>query len=271
MSPTIEQFLSQIINFGAKLGASILVLIVGIIVAKLIAKAIRKLLVAIHIDKLGEKLNDISIVNKANVDFKISSVVSKIVYYFAVLIFLVVAADMLNMKAISDLLSDLINFFPRLLTGLVMLLFGVLLSELIRKLVETTLVSIGIASAKVIASFLFYFLLINVVVVSIEQTGVNTAFLQQNISIIIGGGVLAFAIGYGLASRDVMSNFLSSFYSRSKVNIGDFVKLGEDEGEVIDIDKTSLTIASNGMKVIYPLKTLLNEKVSILDTKRLKQ
>ena len=104
MSPTIEQFLSQIINFGAKLGASILVLIVGIIVAKLIAKAIRKLLVAIHIDKLGEKLNDISIVNKANVDFKISSVVSKIVYYFAVLIFLVVAAHMLNMKAITDLL-----------------------------------------------------------------------------------------------------------------------------------------------------------------------
>ena len=140
---------------------------------------------------------------------------------------------------------------------------------MIRKLVETTLASIGISSYKIVASFLFYFLLINVVVVAIAQAGINTDFLQKNISIFIAGGVFAFAIGYGLASKEVMTNFLSSFYSKDKVRIGEFVELAGEEGEVIDIDKNSITLAANGKKVIFPLSTLMSQKVTVLDDKRL--
>jgi len=269
MSSTIELLITQIVSFGTKFFAAAVVLIIGIIIAKTVTKLIKKLLEVIKIDKLGDKLNDIDFVKGADIDFKISAVISKILYYFIVLIFLVIATDILSMQAISDLIADLINFFPKLLTGLVLLVFGVLLSELIRKLVETTLKSIGVASAKLISSFLFYFLFINVVVVAIGQTGINTQFLQQNISIIIAGGVLAFSIGYGLASRDVMANFLSSFYTRDKVAVGDFIELAGEEGEVIEMTKTAITLAANGKKVIYPLKKLLNERVTIIDSKRL--
>ncbi|MEL6122999.1 MAG: mechanosensitive ion channel domain-containing protein [Bacteroidota bacterium] len=105
---------------------------------------------------------------------------------------------------------------------------------------------------------------------AVAQTGISTAFLQQNISIIIGGGVLAFAIGYGLAARDVMANFLGSFYSSAKVKIGDVISLDDIEGEVIALDKTSITIATvQGKRVIYPIRRLLTDRVTIIDTKRL--
>jgi len=178
-------------------------------------------------------------------------------------LFLIFAADILAMPTISALVFGLFNFIPKLIVAFIFLIFGTLLSELIRSIVEATLLSLGIPSAKIISNVLFYFLFINVVILAIEQAEINTEFLQQNISIIIGGGVFAFAIGYGLASRDVVSNFLSSLYTKDKVSIGDIIEIDGQKGQVTMLDKTSVTIATPDKKVIFPLKHLLNEKVAI--------
>ena len=131
------------------------------------------------------------------------------------------AAELLQMPAISNLVSGFFNLIPKLMVGFIILVFGILLSDAIRGIVETTLTSLGLPSAKMISSFLFYFLFINVVISAIAQAEINTAFLEQNISIVIGGGILSFAIGYGMASKDSVSNFLASFYANGKVAIGD--------------------------------------------------
>lgn len=269
MSNSVQEFLNQIWTFAPRVIMAIVVAIVGILISKMVAGMLRKLLKKVKIDKFGEKLNDIDFIQKANVKIELSAILSKVVYYFMALIFMIMASDILAMPAISNLFSDVFTLIPKLLVGFFILIFGVLLSDMLRKLVETTLTSLGIPSAKIVGSFLFYFLLINVVVVAIAQAEVNTDFLQQNISILIAGVVLAFAIGYGLASKEVMLNFLASFYSKDKVSIGDVVVVEDEEGEVIDIDKTSVTIASNGKRVIFPLSTLLSQKVTILTNKRL--
>ena len=269
ISNTLTQLLEQFGRFAPKFVTALLIIIIGIVLAKIIAGIVKKLLVKIHIDKLGEKLNEIDFISKSNFTIKISSVISKFIYYFLLLFFVVFAADVLAMPAISALVTDLFNFFPKLLVSFVFLIFGTLLAEMIRALVETTLSSLGISSSKIIASFLFYFLFVNVVILAIAQAEINTEFLEQNISIIIGGGVLAFAIGYGLASRDVVANFLSALYTKDKIGIGDMVEIDGERGQVVHIDKTSITIASADRKVIYPLKYLLNEKVTILTNDKL--
>ena len=154
------------------------------------------------------------------------------------------AAELLQMPAISNLVSGFFNLIPKLMVGFIILVFGILLSDAIRGIVETTLTSLGLPSAKMISSFLFYFLFINVVISAIAQAEINTAFLEQNISIVIGGGILAFAIGYGMASKDSVSNFLASFYANGKVAIGDVVELDNVKGEIINMDKNSVTILS---------------------------
>ena len=269
MTSSVQQFLNQIWAFAPRVIMAIIIAIVGIIISKFVSKMLRKLLEKIKIDQFGAKLNEIDFIQSANLDIKLSAILSKVVYYFMTLIFLIMASDILAMPAISNLFADLFNLIPKLIVGFFILIFGVLMSDMIRKLVETTLNSIGVSSSKIVASFLFYFLLINVVVVAIAQAEVNTDFLQQNISILIGGGVLAFAIGYGLASKEVMTNFLSSFYSKDKVHIGDFIEIAGEEGEVIGIDKNSITLAANGKKVIFPLSILMSQKVTILNNKRL--
>ncbi len=269
MTSTLEQLVNQIKEFAPPFIGALTILIFGVIIAKIVSKFIRKLLEGIKIDRFGEKLNEIDFINDANLTIKLSVVFSKFIYYFLVIFFLVAAADVLAMPAISNLVLGLFNLIPKLIVAFVFLIFGTLLAELIRSILETTLSSLAISSAKIISNFLFYFLFINVVILSIAQAEINTSFLEQNISIIIGGGVLAFAIGYGLASKDIVANFLSALYTKDKVQIGDIIEINGDKGQVTDLDKTSITIATSEKKVIYPLKYLLNEKVSIYSNDKL--
>lgn len=266
LSDTLQNLISQIIDFFPRFIGAIILVIIGFIISKLVAGFFRKILQKINIDKFGEKLNEIDFINNANINLKISTVLSKFLYYFLLLFFLIFASEILAMPTISALVVGLFNFLPKLIVAFIFLIFGTLLSELIRSIMEATLLSLGIPSAKIISNVLFYFLFINVIILSIAQAEINTEFLEQNISIIIAGGVFAFAIGYGLASKDVVSNFLSSLYTKDKVNIGDIIEINGDRGQVINLDKTSVTIASSDKKVVYPLKYLLNEKVSIFSS-----
>ncbi len=263
MTETVEKFLDPLISYTPNIISAIALVLIGRFISKLIAGMVKRILVKIKIDRFGEKLNEIDMVEKANMEIKLSSIFGKIVYYFLFVFFLVAATDVLNMAAISELVLGLFNLIPKLIVGFIILIFGLLLSEGIRKLVETTLISLGLPSAKIIASVLFYFLLINVIVSAVAQAEINTAFLEQNISIIIAGAVLAFAIGYGLASREVVANFLSFFYSKDKVQIGDVITIDGDKGKVTDISRNSFTVDTGDRMVVYPLKMLMTEKIAI--------
>lgn len=263
MTGALTALLSNFIAFVPNLLFALLVLIVGYLVARMVAKVIRKGLEKAKVDVLGEKLNAIEMVEKSNLNIKLSQVFSKIIYYILLLFVWVAATDALKMEAISDLVKDIFNFVPNLLVAFVILILGLLFADAVRKIVNTTCESLGIPSAKLIASLVFYFIFINIVVTALSQAQINVDFLSQNISLIIGGAVLAFAIGYGLASKDILANYLASFYSKGLFKIGDAVKINEIEGEIIAIDRSNITVRSNDKNFVIPFHTAITNIIEI--------
>lgn len=250
-------FVAFIPNF---LGA-LLVLLVGYIIARILRKFLKKILEKAKVDVLGEKLNNIEMVSKANFKIVLSDIFSKLIYYILMLFVWVAATDVLGMEAISKLVTDIFNFIPNLLVAFIILIIGLLLADLIRKAVQTACESLGIPSAKLIATLVFYFIFINILISALSQAKINVEFLSQNISLIIGGAVLAFAIGYGFASKDILANFLASFYGKKMFEIGEIVKIDDVEGEIIDIDRANITILANEKRIIIPFSKTTNSKI----------
>lgn len=244
---------------------ALIIFVIGYIIAKLIAKVVGKSLKKVGIDKIGEKLNEIDIVEKANMNIKISDLASKFLYYFILLFFTVAATSVLGIPEISNLITDIFTFIPNLLVAIIILILGTLLADMLRKVILTALTSLGISSAGLISSILFYFLFINIVIVALGQAKVDTSFLSQNISIIIAGVVLAFAIGYGLASKDVMANIVASFYSKDQFQVGQKITIDGETGIVSDVTKNSLVIKTETGKVMFPLSHATNTKVEYHD------
>ena len=203
------------------------------------------------------------ILAKNNVTLKLSVISGKIIYYMLMLIFVMTAVGALDMPVLAELIQVFITFVPNLIAAFIILLFGLILADTLKNVVATTCKSLGMPSANIIASFVFYFVFINVIILALSQAKINTDFFAQNLSIIIAGGVLAFSIGYGFASRDLVASFLASYYTRDKLNIGDKVTLNGVTGKISGLDKSSVTVSSENKSVIIPLNKILQDNIEI--------
>ncbi len=261
--PIVTEFLNQFAQVLPRLVMAIVVLIFGILLAKLLAKILRKFLATLPIDKYGERLQSIDFIQKANLDIKPSRMMASIVYYFLLVVVFMIATEILQVAAISVLFADFLRFIPNLIVALIILFVGILLADALRKFVLTFAQSLNLPSANIIANGVFYFLLINIFVTALSQAGVSTTFLQGNIMILLGGGALAFAIGYGLASKDLVGNLLSAFYTKDKLVPGDVVTIDGITGTIVEIEKSSLVLDTVEGLVYIPMSKILKEKLLV--------
>lgn len=222
----------------------VVILIIGYILAKVLYRIILKFLGAIGVDKLADRLMSIEMFEKSNFNLIPSRIVAGSIYYFVLIVFAMAAVEAMGLKIISDLLKDLIEYIPNGVTAFIILIFGIFLADAIKKLVYTTCQALGVSSGTLIANIVFYFVLLNMVLISLRQAKLQTKFMEDNLSIILAGIAGAFAIGYGLASRHTVSSLLASFYHRDKFHVGDEVTIGGKRGEVITINNNMVILRS---------------------------
>lgn len=247
------------------LGAFV-VFIIGWMIAKAIASVVKRILKSLRIDKLGEKLNDIDIISNSNFNVVPSTILSKLIYYVILLLFAIVASEILNVEPISKLVGDILTYIPNVFAAMIVLFIGLLIADFIKGIVETTTKSMGIPSYKLIGGAIFYFIFMMTIITAIKQIGIDADFIETNLSYIVAGGVFAFALGYGLASKDMMSNFLASLYSKEKFFVGDVVSIGNHKGEIVEMTSSSMVLrTAENKKVIIPLSKLSSESVEIFD------
>ncbi|MBK9737229.1 MAG: mechanosensitive ion channel [Saprospiraceae bacterium] len=259
----LQSMLIGMLSAIPKFITAIIIIVAGIMISRIVMAIVSKTLHSIKIDDLGNKINQIDILSKNNLEIKLSLVIGKMVYYMMMLIFVMAAVGVLDMPVLAELIKDLITFVPNLLVAFFILIGGLLLADILKNVVETTCKSIGMPSASIIASFVFYFIFINVIIVAMSQAKINTEFFAQNISIIIAGGVLAFSIGYGFASKDLVASFLASYYTKDKFLVGDKVTVNGVTGVIINIDKSSVTVDSGDRDIIIPLNKILQDNIEI--------
>lgn len=270
LTDLLKRFTSAIPNIFA----AFLIAFVGSFIARAAGKITAGVLAKTGIDSVAAKLNEIDIVQQYNFQFQISAILGNIIRYMLLLIFLIAATDVLGMPAVSNLIGDLINYVPNLISALIVLVVGLLVANAIKNLVLNTCKSLAIPSAGLIANFVFYFIFLTVLISALSQAKIDTSFVKNNLSIILAGGVAAFSLGYGLASRDMMANFLASFYSKGRFHEGDIIRIENVLGQITAIDSTSCVLRSledPDKIIIIPLSKLTRENVEILTNKFIEQ
>lgn len=259
----LGDMIGKLLSFLPNILSAIAIFLIGIIISKIVLRFLLKLLQKLKIDKLSDNLQKIEFIEKLNIEIKLSVILTKFIYYFLVLIFLVVATDILGIEIVSNMIVDIFNFIPNLLIAMLFLILGLLLANWLKTVVFTVAKSLGLPSASLISNLVFYFIFINVLISAMSQAKINIDFFSTNISLIIGGVVFAFALAYGLASKGIMANIISSFYHKNRYKIGDFIKIGKSEGKICDKDNFSITLCNNKEKIVIPLSKLNDNEVII--------
>jgi len=246
-----------------KIAIALVMLAIGVYISRTVKKVLERVLAALGVDKAAAQLNDIELMQQTGMEVRISTVIASMLYYVLLLIFVILSTDILGIAAVTSMVRDVVNYLPSLFSSVILLLLGVFVADMVRQIVLTALQSLGFAAYKIVSSAVFYFLLVSMVISALSQAKVNTDFLSNNLTVLVGAIAFAFAIGYGIASRDMVSNYLAGFYNRNKVRVGDDVRIIGVRGKVVMIDATSVVLQTPERAILVPLSKLTTEKIEI--------
>ncbi|GAB4027049.1 mechanosensitive ion channel family protein [Spirosoma gilvum] len=268
---TFQNLINQFVEFVPRLFGTMIILLIGLGVARLVAFIIQRVLDRVGFDKIGNRLNEISIIKQLKTEIKLSEIIAKVLYYYILLMFITAATETLGVAAITEMVSSLVNFIPKLIVAAIMLQVGVLIADTLRGAVINVCQSFNIASGRLLSMIVFVFFLIITVISALGQAGINTELLESSFNLIIGGVIFAFAIGYGIASRDLMANIISSFYTKNKYKEGQIIRIDDAKGEIIKVDNLSLTLRTGETTTVVPLQTLQMKKVEVFNSQATSQ
>lgn len=261
---SFASFGEGIANYVPVLISAIVVLLIGWIISKIIFKFVHRALIGMKFDAMTEKIQLDKLLNKIKPDLSASLILAKVFYWLLMLLFITSAANVLGWEMLTDGIGAFMAYLPTLGISLIIFVIGVYIADLVKNMVYTAADSIGVSGAKAIANIVYYLLFIFIAITALNQAGINTEIITSNLTIILASILLAFALSYGIASRHLVTNMLSSFYSKGKFKEGQRIRVGDVEGIIESIDSISVTISTSGGKVVMPSKVLIEESIIIL-------
>ena len=235
------------------------IFLVGYLLAKVLRQIIRRLLHAMKVDTLTERLTSTDLLRQVRVRISPSRVIAGFVYYFVLIVFTMAALHALGLDMVSALISDFVAYLPNAIAAFLILIGGLFLADFVKRAVVAACRSLGIPSENLIGNAIFYFILLNIVLIALRQAELQTEFMETNVSILLAGLAGAFAIGYGMASRHIMSNILSSFYNRNQLRVGDEISIAGKRGEIIQLSNVSITLRAEDSEYTVPFSKLSSE------------
>jgi hypothetical protein len=243
--------------------------IIGLLIAWLLIKfvlfVLKRILKTAKIDVLSQRVADAKLFGDKQLTIDLLKVILNTVKVLLILLFTVVLAQILGLKAISDAIYSLFGYLPTLISALLILIGGLYLATIVKKAVVKLMESLGAGGIKMISGAIFYLITFFVSITALNQAGVDTTIITSNFSLVLGAFLLAFSLALGLGSKEIVGDLLRTFYTRKIYQVGDNVRLKNIEGRIEAIDHISMVIKTKKGKIVVPIKKVTENTVELDD------
>ncbi len=265
-------FLESLRVFGEKFMDTIPGLLLGIIVlliawllARIISSGFERLLKTVKFDQFAERMKLTTFLTQMGIQMSPSALIGRFIYWIFVLLIIASAAETLNWTAVSYQIQRFLDYVPNLVTAILVFIVGAYLASLVRDFVRSSTNSLGISTGRILSTVIYYVLFIMVVLTAMEQAKIDTKILSTNLLIIIAAIMLAAAISYGFASKDVLSNILAGFFIKRTFQKGMMIEIDSIRGTIIEITNIAVTLQlTDNERIVIPSQQFLTGKVKIV-------
>ena len=193
-------------------------------------------------------------------------VLSKVVFWVIILIFLALSLDVLGLSMFAGWLSRVVNHLPNILSGVLIIWAGIVFSGLVGQAVTTAAVNFSDAQRTALARIAQLFTLTLLILMGVGQIGVNITIVVTILSVAIGAALGGLAIAFSLGARDLVSNLIGARYLNADYRIGERIRIGEHEGTVLEISSVSVILETEEGRVMIPARQF-SERSSVLITR----
>lgn len=265
VSSALQAAFQPVINLLPSVVAMIAVLVIGYVVARLLARGANAVGQRIGLDAAAERSGLSASMTKVGIERGLSAIVSQLVFWMLMCVFVVAAFNLLNLPSLSAATQKLVDYIPKLLAATTVVLIGLLIASFLRGVIATAADRIGISYADRLASGAYYILAMMTFIAAFDQLEIQFALLNQLILIAFGALALGVGLSVGLGGRDVAGGIMSGYYVRQRMQSGDTVSVSGIEGVVREVGPVATVIetTTNGMshRHTVPNSKMLNEAV----------
>ena len=121
----------------------------------------------------------------------------------------------------------------------------------------------GIEFGKAIANGVRIILLGIVVIVVLQQMGIESQLLTDIFLYVIVILLAGLALAFGLGGRDVVRNVLAGFYAREMFALGDTISFEGADGTLEAISTINAEIDRGGERILVPNTYLTENRVTV--------
>lgn len=198
----------------------------------------------------------------------ISPVFQQTISLFAFIVVLamaiIVAVRLLDIEQLSGWLDAVLAYVPRLVLGLLIIGAGTILGTLTRN-VSASLMTRGDGNA-LLPRLAQVSVVLVAFVTGLQQIGIDISFITQLSLIVLAALLGGLSIAFALGAQQYVANLMAQS-ELARYSTGNRLRIDGDEGEVVEIHRTGLTLATEEGLVSIPAARLTSGRVLLVTDK----
>lgn len=245
-----------------RIGGAILLLVAGLVVARLAGRLVRRALLALGVDGLAERFGVHDVLARVGLPRSLAEVLGRLVRMTLAVVVVVAALSLLGLAGVGAALNAALLFLPKLFVALVIVLVGVVVSQLVGEWADR--VSDQMALGFPLGRVLQFAILATFVLTALAQLGIPTEILFTLIVIALAGAVFAGALALGLGSREVAREVSAGRYLAGTYGVGQTISIDGVRGRIVALERAATVLRTDdGRTVRVPNHILLDSIVTV--------
>lgn len=191
------------------------------------------------------------------------ALIGNIVFWSVLLFFAAAGANLLEWQIFARFLGALLAYLPNLFAGLLIVLAGFILAGIARALVETTAATAGMERPALAARIAQVSIVVTALIVGVDQFGIDITFLTTIFIVVVGVLLFGAALAFALGARAFVANLIAARLSRQHYRVGQWIRLPQAEGMLVEITPTELVLDNGEAKRVVPASLLQDQVCEI--------
>ena len=205
-----------VVNYLPNLIGAFVVLIIGLIVAAGLAALVEKVLEGVRLDTLLEKIGLEPIFERAGLKLRAAYFFGKLIYWFVIIAFLLAVADSLQLYALSEFLTAILNYLPNVIAAVLIMLAALVLAHFLRRLVTASVMSAKLHSGPFLGTVTWWAIAVFGFLAALAQLNIAAEIIQTIITGFIAMLALAGGLAFGLGGKDYANHLLNKLKDRTE-------------------------------------------------------
>lgn len=212
----IAEGLQAFVSFVPNLLGAIIVFLVGWIIAGMLKKFTLRVLKVLQLEPFAEKVGVVSALKKVGATVSPPELIGELVKWFVVLLFLSPAVEILGLREVTTIINSVLLYIPNVLVAVIIVMVGVIFSDLISQLVHGTASALGTSTSSILAVITKYSISTFAFLAALTQLGIAQQLIATLFTGLVAMLAIAGGLAFGLGGKDTAAEILEDLRKNLK-------------------------------------------------------